>query len=558
MKILIIQLARFGDIYQSWPTIRAVGRKHPAAEIHVLVRQKFASGLVGLGPNFIFHQMPTPDILSPLLEVNEDVEESIDRLENWLKPLQTTDWSQIINLSFSPVSSYLTEILSGLGTEVRGYTRFEDGFLSIPDDSSAYFYAQVGPGRHNRFHLVDLFAFVAQVELNECDFGFRGTLEESPMTSPYVVIHLGASQQEKCYPIDKWAEVIRALDFPVCLVGSANEKSLAEPIDRFPNVFNLIGQTTLPQLFSVLKNARLLIGADSAPIHMASHIGTPVLNLSFGYVNFWETGPFSKGSYVIKGDLPSRVGPDEVVRAAHSILAGETPLRCIGVDAHDSVRFTETKSSFEWNLIKSLYTEGEFPELDEDADTESGLLRLIETSELALEQLSILKRDPQSSASNEILSSIDLILDQIPKLAPQLAPLLSWFQTERIRIGPGSLEVILARTEKLFHDLFNIGLALLQKTSDAHTEWSLRQLKLDIVDCAQKFRQFKVAQAEPKLQRFLNRIALFDRRDEHRPMVQSLSKFLPGLAKAIEMKNYLVAADLLEFEIANQVAPTQL
>ena len=47
MKILIIQLARLGDIYQSWPTLKAVKRANPGAEIHFLTRSKFAAAAPG-------------------------------------------------------------------------------------------------------------------------------------------------------------------------------------------------------------------------------------------------------------------------------------------------------------------------------------------------------------------------------------------------------------------------------------------------------------------------------------------------------------------------------
>ena len=42
MKILCIQLARFGDVYQTWPVMRALRRNNENAEIDILVREKFA------------------------------------------------------------------------------------------------------------------------------------------------------------------------------------------------------------------------------------------------------------------------------------------------------------------------------------------------------------------------------------------------------------------------------------------------------------------------------------------------------------------------------------
>ena len=126
MKILVLQLARFGDIYLTWPTLRALHRAHPGAEIHFLVREKFLGATNGLA-NVIVHTLPTADLLGG---TNGTIE---SRFTEWLTPIGG-EWDMIVNLSFSPASSYLTDLLRTQKTIVRGYTRHADGFLAIPDD----------------------------------------------------------------------------------------------------------------------------------------------------------------------------------------------------------------------------------------------------------------------------------------------------------------------------------------------------------------------------------------------------------------------------------------
>nr|HPI41550.1 glycosyltransferase family 9 protein [Pseudobdellovibrionaceae bacterium] len=77
MKILIIQLARLGDIYTSWPVIRAIKRENPKAEIHVLVRKKFEKALVGLESLDHIHVMETSEILSPLASHHPDLDAAL-------------------------------------------------------------------------------------------------------------------------------------------------------------------------------------------------------------------------------------------------------------------------------------------------------------------------------------------------------------------------------------------------------------------------------------------------------------------------------------------------
>src|SRR5690606_40609355 len=49
-----------------------------------------------------------------------------------------------------------------------------------------------------------------------------------------------------------------------------------------------------------LADAQWLISTDTAAIHLASVLGTRVLNLSVGPVRFRETGPYGNGHYVIR------------------------------------------------------------------------------------------------------------------------------------------------------------------------------------------------------------------------------------------------------------------
>src|SRR5205807_1295099 len=81
----------------------------------------------------------------------EPLEASHAELKSFLQPLCEANFDTIINLSFSPASSFLTDYLASSRTDVRGYTRHSDGHFNIPDDTSAYFYAQVGIGRANRY-----------------------------------------------------------------------------------------------------------------------------------------------------------------------------------------------------------------------------------------------------------------------------------------------------------------------------------------------------------------------------------------------------------------------
>lgn len=458
MKILIIQLARLGDIYQTWPVVRALKRNHPQAEIHLLTRQRFVEATLGLEALTKTWVLETREILSPLIDEKADIELSLARLNGLCEQLKKTGFTRLINLSFSPLSSYLTSSLASAEISVSGYTRHSDGWLAIPDDPSSYFYAQVGLGRFNRLHLTDVFAQIAQVELSLEDW-------HTGVAHPRhgILVHIGASQSLKTLSSHKWLQVVRGLleqqNEPVTLVGSAAEKEIAAQVADMsgPRVpINRVGQTSLPELFQLMATTRLLVGGDSGPIHIASLVGTPVLNLSFQTVSFWETGPKSAGSRIIAVENEEALPSDSVVSEALALLSGlPSRLATVTVSSPLAAYATSAGSSFEWDLIQALYMGSRFP-APCSALFLDGVARMIEINTVALEQIQILKTQPTQSTAPEILNRVDEIMEAIVRMVPALSPLISWFQTERIRLGPMPLKQLMAQSEALHLKLHKI------------------------------------------------------------------------------------------------------
>lgn len=65
-----------------------------------------------------------------------------------------------------------------------------------------------------------------------------------------------------------------------------------------PGSVNLVGRTSLKQLFAVLGRARALISPDSGPVHMANAAGTPVIGL-YATSNPERTGPYFNRECVV-------------------------------------------------------------------------------------------------------------------------------------------------------------------------------------------------------------------------------------------------------------------
>ncbi len=464
MKILVIQLARLGDIFMMWPALRAMRRAYPDAQIEVLTREKFTTALSGLDAINKVRILPSRDLAEPLFDAKIDIKEAFDRTSHFVDQLRSENYDWILNFTFSPISSYLTHAISGPKTRVSGYTRHADGFLSIPDDISAYFYAQVGVNRSNRYHLCEIFGTMVGTDLLPEDFRAPLFLA-GPINGAEVAIHVGASEAHKQVSTEKWIAVInqylKISGDRIVLIGAPNECGIAEtilssvPADR---VHSLVGRTQVSDLFSVLSGCKVLVGADSAPMHIATLTGTPCLNLSLQGVNFWETGPRAKGSCVIRVGSESEIAADKIAHNLHKMRTGERQDTGVYTWVEGTPSFwalTSPEADFQWNLLKSIYTGENFPAATK-ADFIDGMDKLRDINQLMIEQMLHLKKGGELKVASGIINRGEEIIATIAKLVPGLAIVVRWYQTEKVRLGPDSQENTLEKTLSIHQTLAKV------------------------------------------------------------------------------------------------------
>jgi ADP-heptose:LPS heptosyltransferase len=384
-----------------------------------------------------------------------NLEESVSRLNKSIRELRDQGYDKIINLSFSPVSSYLTHAISSSQSSVYGYTRFDDGTLKIADEVSAYFFAQVGIGKSNRVHLADIFASILGLDYVESDWSAPQSLSLNiPLPERYIVVHIGASERHKVLRAETWIDILNDValkngHLPIVLVGSADEAAVGSNIQENLNgisTVNLVGQTQISELFGILMDAELLIGCDSAPIHMASLTDTPTFNISMGEVNFWETGPKATLSFIYRVEDENSPNVGKISGAINSLLAGEIPTGVIyrsgGMVSYEKEEGLEDR--FQWELIRAIYMGANYP-IAEKLEIVQAAMVLQDVNDFALEQLSLVSKIGLEKII-PLLGQADELINSISQKVPEMSPLIGWYQAEKVCIGPGSTEELLAAT----------------------------------------------------------------------------------------------------------------
>lgn len=469
MKILIVQLARLGDIYQTWPAVKAYHRNHPQVEIHYLTRESFKDALVGLHEVKKVKVLSMVQTLEPLIARNNLVD-TISKNQNFVDDLIEENYDEVFNLTYSAASASLCSLLEEFsGAKVYGYSRDENYYLKINDDIAEYFYAQVGIGRNNRIHLTDLFAWQMQVNLEESDFDFSDRNRENlnlPLISSSqnstrpIAIHVGASQKFKSMSSMHWTELIRQLSLKgyenFYLLGSPAESEMADTISKsFPQgvVNNLVGKYKIYHHFEILSRCQMLIGADSAMIHMASLLNLPCVNVSIGAVNFWETGPRAKNSYIAKFLHADEIKIAEIIQFVDAVALGHEPSNTIKTIVGCPSYFTQNTSKieeFSWDFVRALYMEADYPIVD-DLHSLKSFHSFFELNKMVLNEIEQYSNSIGASQNVhlDLLKSMESTLDLLAQKSRATMPLWNWIVGQRVRISHLSGDVYVEKLSSI-------------------------------------------------------------------------------------------------------------
>lgn len=534
MQTLVLLLVPSVDFYMAIPALRALKRQADG-DIHILARESHIGYLTQLG-GFITHQFESESVIQAILELGEEA--ALKALEKMFLPLSQIHFERIVNLSFSPLSSFITDLLATEKTVIQGYSRFSDGTLRIPDDTSAYVFAQVLDGSPNRYHKIQINAATLGLDLAPEDLSIKDSAKSGSL-----IINLESSDSN--YPAELWRTVLSTIKISysgqIRLVGAPNQQAMATTID--PEI-EFIESTKLD-----FSDASLLITSRSQASARASLAGIPVLFISSHATNFWEYGPWSSGSRVLVGHEVHDVSPERIAQETFSMLNGKEPVGPCWIRSDLEQTYFAHKiedDQFGWSLLQALYTAGSYPHTRTQVE-KLGFQRLFEVSELALQALAIWSNDKVRASQN--LHMVDEILIQLPEFCPALGPIIRWFNTERIRLGPSSEEHLLGANKKLFADLFWIASVYREYADEPSSKRDAAEL---CQKCAGIFREFEAGAVGSDFQRLLS---LFHELARFSSKIgdQEWSGALKNLTESFDRRDFIEVADQLEYVLAPEL-----
>lgn len=171
----------------------------------------------------------------------------------------------------------------------------------------------------------------------------------------FVVLNPGAGWRSKQWPREYFGRTARrigqrfGLPCVVSWAGGEEESWAREIVHHSGGQAILAPSTSLPELASLLRRAKLFVGSDTGPLHLAAAVGTLAIGL-YGPTRGEECGPYGAGNlalqaYYQEGTCRERrqadntamqaITPDEVEAACEYLLNGSArpPAAAVGQTA---------------------------------------------------------------------------------------------------------------------------------------------------------------------------------------------------------------------------------
>ncbi|HPD60891.1 MAG TPA: glycosyltransferase family 9 protein [Thermodesulfobacteriota bacterium] len=307
-KILIVRLGAIGDVIRTLPALRALRHNLPDAYIAWVVEDRAASLLIN-----------HPDLNKVFVAPRKE----------WQKnPLSIKTLKEIIRLTkelrkenFDLVLDFHGLFKSGLITFLTGVKDRVGYARKFTKEGNFLFTNHHVPLTEHKINRVEKNLLLVKhlrlnidehnpiIPISEKDREFVTSTIFSQLTSspgPKVIMHPGSSSSTpyKRWNFSRFAQladrIIQKYGGTILFTAGNDEKELVDKIfKQMIESQHVLCQTeTLTQLAEVIRQCDLFIGNDTAPMHLAAFVGTPVIAL-FGPTDPIENAPFGKGKAIV-------------------------------------------------------------------------------------------------------------------------------------------------------------------------------------------------------------------------------------------------------------------
>jgi len=273
MKIAIVRLSAIGDIVQSMIVLQFIKKKFPDTSIDWFVDNQFAA------------------LLDDCIEIDNVIKLDIKKIKQnkslillfkTLRKLQTLEkYDYVFDLQGLIKSAVITRFIPA-----RDRIGFDKN--STRERFASYFYSKKYQFPYHEnvvMRYVNIVASALDIPVTEREIKYKKPFfnllsNKAKKDKPSILIVLGASFDSKIYPVDKYAQIINALQANfVALWHSKKEFEMAERLQFLSGSLSITKCKNFSELKQLVINSDLVIGGDTGPTHIAWALNIPSITI---------------------------------------------------------------------------------------------------------------------------------------------------------------------------------------------------------------------------------------------------------------------------------------
>ena len=261
-KALFIRLEHIGDMVMATPAFENFKKDHPKAKVHVLCR-KLALPVIEKNP--YVDKVITYE--APWMIRKENKERSLASL---IDELKKEGYDIVFEMHGNPINNY---IASRTGAYSVGYGIRGAGFLL----NKVIAYGDKQMVMQNLALIKDF----CRIKTTKTRIYYDQKQDPKVLRKfhlqpgSYIIINPLSGRKEKDLTYEEvLAFMKKNRKGAIVLTGSASEIAPNKRFQRFKNVKDITGKTSLEELFCIVRNARKVYAPDTGIVHIAKALGT--------------------------------------------------------------------------------------------------------------------------------------------------------------------------------------------------------------------------------------------------------------------------------------------
>jgi ADP-heptose:LPS heptosyltransferase len=277
-RILITRFSAVGDIAMTIPLLYSLAATYPEKRFIFVSRERFGQFLVNAPENLTFEG------------VNLDDYKGVGGLYRLKKRLMKHNPDAIADLHDVLRTKVLRMLLGMSGVKCASIEkgRAEKKRLTAADNRQRQQLKSTFERYHEVFKKLGLdFTpdFVSLFGSGKGDLATLGTALPAKGDTQWIGIAPFAKHGGKIYPTERLEKVIESLstlpDLKIFCFGNGKEEAAVvdQWCSRFDNVISFIGKSDFRGELTLISNLELMVSMDSANMHIASLVGTPVISI---------------------------------------------------------------------------------------------------------------------------------------------------------------------------------------------------------------------------------------------------------------------------------------